>query len=463
MVNQPILDIPTPDWGLPYLEPKRYKGIKGGRSGGKSHFFAELIAEKHIVDKDFQTVCVREIQKSLKFSAKKLIEDKIRLFNCQHLFTFTLTEIKRIDGEGIIIFQGLQDHTADSIKSLEGFDLAWVEEAQSISSISMELLLPTIRAVGSEIWFSWNPRSPEDPIEKLFSDLNEDMILTHVNYYDNPFCPAEIFREAQRHKEYSPETYDHVWLGVANSGTESAFIRPEWINACVDAHKVLHVFDNNYGRDVVGYDCADEEEFGSDANATTRLKGSIVQDIKEWKDHRDVGESARSVYHDAKLNHCEIVFDAVGMGAGTKAEFKRLNNLTGNERQVKSVGFIAGAKVEYPDMPVSDKIEQTNADFFTNNKAQLWWSGRQRIYNTYLAVKKGKKFNIDEVISIPSKHELTQKLCAELSRPKIMYDNNARVMVEKKKDMAKRGIKSPNISDSLLMALFIKNDDIYIG
>src|SRR5690554_2603487 len=133
------LQIPTPRWALPLLEPSRYKGAKGGRTNGKSHFMAEMLVEEHVRDKDLQSVCIREIQKSLKFSAKKLVEDKIRALGMAHLFDITLTEIRRVDGRGIIIFQGMQDHTADSIKSLEGFDRAWVEEAQSLDRKSTRL------------------------------------------------------------------------------------------------------------------------------------------------------------------------------------------------------------------------------------------------------------------------------------------------------------------------------------
>ena len=170
------LQILTPRWAIPLLCKKRYKGAKGGRGSGKSHFFAEMIVEEHISDADTQSVCIREIQKSLKFSAKKLIEDKIYSMGVSNLFDITQTEIRNVKGRGIIIFQGMQDHTADSIKSLEGFNRAWCEEAQSLSNRSMELLLPTIRAQGSELWFSWNPENETDPIEELFKNIGNDGI-----------------------------------------------------------------------------------------------------------------------------------------------------------------------------------------------------------------------------------------------------------------------------------------------
>lgn len=188
---------------------------------------AELLVEEHVRDKDMQSVCIREIQKSLKFSAKKLVEDKIRALGVAHLFDITLTEIRRVDGQGIIIFQGMQDHTADSIKSLEGFDRAWVEEAQSLSARSMELLIPTIRNDGSELWFSWNPDQPDDPVEKLFKD-NPDATLVHVNYVDNPWCPDVMRQQAEWQRKVDFERFNHIWLGGYNTKSDAQVFKGRW-------------------------------------------------------------------------------------------------------------------------------------------------------------------------------------------------------------------------------------------
>jgi len=207
------LHFKIPRWSIPLLEKKRYKGAKGGRGGGKSHFFAELALDGIVANPDMNIVCIREIQKSIKFSVKKLIEDKIIEHNLSSLFEITNTEIRRINGKGVFIFQGMQDHTADSIKSLESFDVAWVEEAQSVSDRSLELLIPTIRKEGSEIWFSWNPFTPEEAVEKFFAKPSEDKILVFVNYLDNPFVNDVIKNEAKRHKIERPDTFDNIWLG----------------------------------------------------------------------------------------------------------------------------------------------------------------------------------------------------------------------------------------------------------
>jgi phage terminase large subunit len=202
-------------WSKPLFEPKRYKGIKGGRASGKSHHFAQQIIDLMLENPDLNFVCLREIQKSLKFSAKKLIEDKIQEYDCGFAFDITLNEIRAKNGNGVIIFQGLQDHTADSIKSLEGFDYAWVEEAQSISKRSLELLTPTIRKEGSEVWFSWNPTYETDAIEQFFNRLNDDeKIVIKANYLNSiAILPETIIKEAERDRVNNPDDYGHIWLG----------------------------------------------------------------------------------------------------------------------------------------------------------------------------------------------------------------------------------------------------------
>lgn len=191
---------------------KRYKGLKGGRGSGKSWAAGNYVVAKIMTNPDLFIVCIREIQKALKYSAKKLLEDTIRSLKLSHYFDITNTEIKRKNGLGKIVFTGMQDHTADSIKSLEGVDLVWIEEAQSISKHSMELLIPTIRKDDAELIFTWNPILEDNPVELLFND-NPDSICEFINYEDNPFCPQVLINEAERLREKDPELYAHIWLG----------------------------------------------------------------------------------------------------------------------------------------------------------------------------------------------------------------------------------------------------------
>jgi len=204
-----------PRWAIPFRQPARYKGASGGRSSGKSHFFAEEAVEAMVNDPSLRFVCIREVQRSLKFSAKSLIESKIWALGVGHLFTVLEREIRRNDGTGVMIFEGMQDHTSESIKSLEGFGRAWVEEAQTLSDRSLRLLRPTIRNEGSELWFSWNPRHDSDPVDKFFrgGEKRKNAILVPVNWYDNPWFPAVLREEKDQDYADDPEMAEHVWGG----------------------------------------------------------------------------------------------------------------------------------------------------------------------------------------------------------------------------------------------------------
>ena len=218
-MSELILD--TPRWMLPMLQPARYKGAWGGRGSGKSHGFAEMAIESHVMNPKRRGVMVREVQKSLNQSVKRLLETKIESMNAGWYFEVQEACIKSTHGDGIILFQGMQNHTADSIKSLEGMDYAWVEEAQSMSQRSLDLLRPTIRKPGSELWFTWNPGESTDPVDVLLRGENPppNAVVIPVNFVDNPWFPDVLREEMEYDKRRDPDKYAHVWLGeyVRNS------------------------------------------------------------------------------------------------------------------------------------------------------------------------------------------------------------------------------------------------------
>lgn len=160
-------------------------------------------------------VCIREVQKDLRDSAKKLIEDKIQALGVGAAFEVQERQV-RTPGGGVIIFQGMQDHTAESVKSLEGFDRAWVEEAQTVSESSWRMLRPTIRKPGSQIWASWNPRFETDPVDKFFRKDKHDadrVICVQANWRDNPWFPTELIDDRRDDLTNDPEACAHVWEG----------------------------------------------------------------------------------------------------------------------------------------------------------------------------------------------------------------------------------------------------------
>jgi len=219
------LRIRVPEAFLPLEGPHRYIGAHGGRGSGKSHYFGERWLRENINEK-LDVVCLRETLKSLQFSVKKLLEDKIRRYNAGYYFEIQDKRILSIHG-GVTIFEGMQNHTADSIKSLEGFDRAWFEESQAASERSLTLLRPTIRKPGSQLWFSWNPDQASDPIDKLLrGDVHPpNSAIVEVNYWDNPEFPQELRDEMEYDKRRDPDKYSWVWCGKYRQNSEARVFR----------------------------------------------------------------------------------------------------------------------------------------------------------------------------------------------------------------------------------------------
>jgi phage terminase large subunit len=226
------LRLGTPRVFLPVIEARdaRAIGLRGGRAGAKSHFLAELLVEDFIINPDTRAVCLREIQKSLKFSSKALVEGKIRKLGVGDQFRVLQNEIRSTVGQGLMVFEGMQNHNADSIKSLEDFDIAWFEEAGRASKRTLDILFPTIRKEGSQLRFSWNPDQPDDPIEDLLvHNTPPNTVVVTSTYMDNPFASSTIRLEAEAWRKRDPEGFEHVWLGGYNTKREAQIFRGCWV------------------------------------------------------------------------------------------------------------------------------------------------------------------------------------------------------------------------------------------
>lgn len=234
------LQIKTPRVFAPLLEPSRYKGAHGGRGSGKSHFFAEFLIET-CLSQETRAVCIREVQKSIKQSVKLLLEDKIKSLDVGAHFRILEDRIEAPYG-GIIIFQGMQNHTADSIKSLEGYDIAWGEEAHTLSQRSIDLLRPTIRKPNSQLWFSWNPENKNDPVNELLrgKDKINDSIVVEANWRDNPWFPDVLMQEMLEDKRRDYDKYLHVWEGNYQTIVDGAVYAKE-IRAAIEQKRITRV------------------------------------------------------------------------------------------------------------------------------------------------------------------------------------------------------------------------------
>ena len=211
---------------LPYkfrniFEPYRYKAFHGGRGSGKSHSVASALVIKG-AEKPIRWLCTREIQKSIDASVKQLLEDKIKAHNLAHLYRTTTKHIHGTNGT-IFHFSGMKNNP-DAIKSMEGLDGAWYEEADKCSTASLRLLTPTLRKEGSELWFTWNRRLTTDPVDELFlgGTPPPNSLIEQVNYRDNPWFPDELRAEMEWMKERNYELYLHIWDGQPIQHTKAA-------------------------------------------------------------------------------------------------------------------------------------------------------------------------------------------------------------------------------------------------
>src|SRR6056297_2974840 len=233
---------------MPLLQPARYKGAHGGRGSGKSHFFAELGIEDALRfpgdhGEGLRWACVREIQKSLKDSAKFLIEKKLSDFGLGEQQGFKVfRELIETPKGGVITFDGMQDHTADSFKSKEGFHRLWGEEAHSLSDRSLTIIRPTIRAANSELHFSWNPQRPTDAVDRMLRGnvTPTGATVVRANWSDNPWFPKVLEQERIDCLEQTPERYGHIWEGEYATVLEGAYFAKHLTEAEQDG-RIGHV------------------------------------------------------------------------------------------------------------------------------------------------------------------------------------------------------------------------------
>jgi len=216
------LDVPAKM--LPFWQQRRrHKIARGGRGSGKSWSIARLLALRGYTE-PLRVLCVREVQKSIKESSHRLLGDTIASMGLGGFYDVQQQVIKAPNGTEFA-FAGLQDHTADSLKSYEGFDVCWIEEAHTVTEKSAQILIPTIRKPGSELWWSYNPENEEDFVHQLAGMDDPDTLVVDINWRDNPWFPAELEKERVKLQRINPDLYAHVWEGRCRSAAGLMFKR----------------------------------------------------------------------------------------------------------------------------------------------------------------------------------------------------------------------------------------------
>lgn len=421
---------PSPENFLKY----RHRVLYGGRASSKSWEFSGMAAG---IANQCQTrfLCVRRYQNKIKESVYTLIKAQIDNFDLPG-FDVLATEIKHQNGSEFV-FYGIE-RNVDEIKSFEGADILWIEEAHNLTKEQWNILKPTIRKEGSEIWISFNPKLVTDFVyQRFIVDPPADTNVRLINYTENPFLSDTAKRDIEDLKAEDYEEYEHIYLGVPRTDDDMAVIKRSWLEAAVDAHKKLEI--DMTGARSVGYDVADS---GEDKNAIAVFNGGICAEIEEWKAPEDaLNESAKRAW--SKVQSGRLIYDSIGVGAHVGSTLKDQGIPTGYFK------FNAGAEVVNPDQEYAPKIK--NKEKFENLKAQAWQDVADRLRNTYNAINKGMKYRPDQLISLSGDLEKLERLKTELSTPRRRFSKRGLDMIETKKELSARGIASPNLADAFIM------------
>ena len=335
---------------------------------------------------------------------KQLIEDKIAEYGLLDEFDITDAEI-RGPNDSLFVFRGLKNHTAASIKSLEGFNVAWVEEAQTVTQKSLDLLIPTIRAEGSELWFSWNPEQPTDPVDVLLRGSPPDgAVIVRANYSDNPWFPVALEEDMRRDRQADPAKYAHVWLGEYQTLADTQFISWDLVKEAQGRKFRRGARPILFGLDVA--------RFGDDRSVLAIREGDSLVDLMKWE-KVDTQQLAGYVSEVANSRKPDAIFvDGVGVGGGVVDRLRVLN--------LRVIEVNAGAKAGQ---------EQR----YYNKRAEMW--GRMKEWL-------GSRGAISE---------MDFDLAAELTGPQYSFDPSNRIILEKKEEMKKRGLRSPDLADALAL------------
>lgn len=467
-MSQPEIKIPGKLRGF-FEKKKRFKVAYGGRGGAKSYTLAGILLS-HCYSNYSKIACFREYYNSIDDSVHSLLSEVINDSNFTG-FNILKTTIDHYKG-GKFRFKGLA-RSSSSVRSFQGFDYFWIEEAQFLQSLDViNEISKTIRKDESEIWLSANPLSSADPFAQRFivpyqkeldrNEIYEDdlHLVVKINYYDNDWFPTVLEQERRHDKEtLSRALYDHIWLGAFNDSVEDSIIKAEWFDAAIDAHKKLGIKPT--GAVVCSHDPSD---LGTDDKGLIIRHGILIKEAKS-RSFGDINDGADWAL-DAAINARADLFtwDIVGVGTGLKRQVSQA--LSG-----KKIDFKMFCSSDDPDNPekVYEPVEETdqkqkkNKDLFFNKRAQFYWMLRDKFYSTYLAVEKKQYIDPDKLISISSDIEDLRLLRSEVCRIPRVYNTSGKIQIMSKQKMKKLKIQSPNLADSLMMSLtipnLVKNDD----
>ena len=210
----------------PLFSPNRLKVAHGGRGSAKSWGYARALLIE-AARSPLRVLCAREVQKSIKDSVHRLLSDQIQAMGLGHLYDVLESEIRGKNGS-LFLFAGLSSHTVESIKSFEGCDRVWIEEAQTVVKRSWDILTPTIRKAGSEIWITMNPdMETDESYSRFVTNAQDDAFVVQMNWKDNPWFGEVLEKERLDTLRRDPDNYKNIWEGEPKRVSEGAIYRHE--------------------------------------------------------------------------------------------------------------------------------------------------------------------------------------------------------------------------------------------
>lgn len=417
----------------------RELALYSGRGAGKSWAVAEYLVIMAYSQK-LRILCTREVQNSIADSVLKLLSDTIHRYGLSQYFDIQRSAIYCTESGSEFIFKGIA-RNAHSIKSMENINICWLEEAQTTSKESLEILLPTIfRNKGAKVIYTYNPRTSADAVYVRFHGevLPLGAIVKKFDWRDNRYFSEAMREEMEFAKKHDPEMAMHIWEGeLCPSPNDIAVIPLGWLMQCVDAHLKLKLKLPD-GCKYVGLDFADG---GSDKSALALRQGPLLIDAFEFEE-KYVNQSVARANSYAKLHGAyRVHFDSIGIGAGAKGDFNRIA-----ERDYIAMPHIGSASPAGKDYKFTDNM--TNGQFFRNLKAQAWWNIRLKVENT-LRLLDGEQIDPAKCFFISGKipKRILEKLLMELGQASYTHEDG-KLMVDKQPDDQ----SSPNMADAVVMA-----------
>lgn len=458
--NEINIELPSKLYRI--LETKaRLIVLVGGRSSAKSESVGRIILA--LAEHDGGDVlCGREYQNSIDDSVHKLLSGLVDELGFEGV-TVTEKKIDFANGAGIR-YKGFARNSA-AVRSAQGFKRSWIEEAQDLSEKSIEDLLPTIRAGGSQLFFTANRMASNDPFSKRFllpfekeiraKGFYEDgmHLIIEINWRDNPWHGELEEQRLWDYEHLSRAKYDHIWEGAYNDTVEDAIIESEWFDAAIDAHIKLGFKPR--GSQIVAHDPSDT---GADPKGLCYRHGSVILDVQE-RDHGDVNDGCDwATSYAIEKNADYFVWDCDGLGISLKRqvaeafEGKKITPIMfkGSESPVDP------GMIYQPDDRFDRTQAKTNKETFRNKRAQYYIRLRDRFYNTFRAVVKGEYIDPDELISVSSEIKSIEQFRSEVCRiPRKMNPSGFIQIMTKREMLAQLKIESPNLADAAMMAMEI--------